>query len=96
MVASSVFIDAPEGYQFSSGALAARAGVMVGRWKPEDNGPGRLARDKATAKTSKSLNTEIALMNFQLKNLILVLKAYPKRILGFSREIDQHICVMLE
>ena len=61
MGASSVFIDGPAGYQASVGGTLALAGWMDGSWKPADNGPCRLARDNATAKTSNSLTIGIVL-----------------------------------
>jgi hypothetical protein len=74
IVASSVFIDAPAGYHASGfGALSALAGWIVGRWKFEDNGPCRLARDNTTAKTSNSFTIGIVLKFSQKR----VYGAYP-------------------
>src|SRR5260370_14569622 len=67
---------------------------MVGRLKHEDNGPDRLARDKATAKTSNSLNTEIVSKLFSAMLSLVGLKAYPSR---FSLQIllvEPYICEM--
>jgi hypothetical protein len=59
----SVFMAAPAGYHAESGTAFAVAMAIAGRWRRGlDNEPGRLAREKATAKTSNSLT--IRTMNF--------------------------------
>jgi len=92
MVASSVFMDVPDGYHASVGATAACAGFMVGRWNPEeiepDIVPGRLARENAIAKRSSSLNVGIFLNFFPETGLGgLSLKDYPR--LGFRINLGQ-------
>jgi hypothetical protein len=92
MVASSVFIDVPDGYHASEGALAAWAVFMVGMWNPEeiepDIVPGRLARENAIAKRSSSLNVGIFLKFFPETGLGgLSLKDYPR--VGFGINLGQ-------
>ena len=93
MVASSVFMTGPAGYQGTFGGVMAFAGWTVGRWKLEDIGPGRLARDNTTAETNKNRMSTIVPTKFlMLGSSQSVLKAYPnsheylKKILSASRK----------
>jgi hypothetical protein len=90
-------MDAPAGNHFGLGAEAACPAGIDGKLKWPNSGPGRLDRERATAKTISSL-IDVVFANFFSKGLFepCALKDYPLEMFALHLKHHEDIHGLLE